>query len=86
VQVKDLSGKVIDMAIPDNTGVFEISGLFPEQYFIEVQYTGIDYSIRGVNEIIQLTYVEEDEEGNRFFFAFNTDEIIIEKKEEEING
>lgn len=87
VQVKDLSGKVIDMAIPDNTGVFEISGLFPEQYFIEVQYTGIDYNIRGVNEIIQLTYVEEDEEGNRFFFAFNTDEIIIEKKEEEeVNG
>lgn len=87
VQVKDLSGKVIDMAIPDNTGIFEISGLFPEQYFIEVQYTGIDYSIRGVNEIIQLTYVEEDDEGNRFFFAFNTDEIIIEKKEEEeVNG
>lgn len=84
VQIKDLNGKVLDMAIPDNTGIFEISGLFPEKYFIEVQYTGLDFNIKGANEIIQLTYVEEDKFGNRVFFTFNADEIII--GEEDKNG
>ena len=81
VQVKDLSGKVIDTAIPDNTGVFEISGLLPKQYFIEVQYTGLSYNIKGIKEVVQLFYVEEDKDGNKVFFAFNEHEIKLEGEE-----
>ena len=81
VQIKDLSGKVIDSSIPDNTGVFEISGLFPKQYFIEVHYVGIDYMIKGVNEIIQLSYVEEDKDGNKFILSIDDTEMKLGGKE-----
>ncbi|MGL4654663.1 MAG: hypothetical protein ACRCWM_02070, partial [Sarcina sp.] len=59
VTVKDTNGKVIDRAIPDEQGIFEISGLLPKKYLIEVVYMGIDHQIDGINdEIVKLTYVD----------------------------
>lgn len=77
VQVKDLNGKVIDTAIPDNTGIFEISGLLPKQYFIEVQYIGVSYDIKSVSEVVQLSYVNNEIE-NKVFISFNEKEIKME--------
>lgn len=80
IQIKDLDGKVLDSAMPDETGVFEVSGLYPKKYFIEVQYIGIDFNIKGINEVIQLAYVEEDKDGNKIYFTFNEKEIEMIQK------
>ena len=79
VKVKDIDGKVLDMAIPDETGVFEVSGLLPKKYFLEVTYMGLDYSIKGINEIVQLSYVEKNEDGNVFVFNVTDKAILISK-------
>lgn len=80
IQIKDLNGNVLDSAMPDETGVFEVSGLYPKKYFIEVQYIGIDYNIKGVNEVIQLSYIDEDKDGNKIYFVFSEDEIAMFQK------
>ena len=79
VKVKDIDGKVLDMAIPDETGVFEVSGLLPKKYFLEVNYMGLDYSIKGINEIVQLVYVEENDKDNFFVLNLTDKNILISK-------
>lgn len=79
VKIKDIDGKVLDMAIPDETGVFEVSGLLPKKYFLEVNYMGLDYSIKGINEIVQLVYVEENAKDNFFVLNLTDKEILISK-------
>lgn len=90
VKVKDIDGKVLDMAIPDEMGIFEVSGLLPKKYFLEVNYMGLDYSIKGINEVVQLSYVEKNKEGNIFVFNVTDKAILISKamegKENEENA
>ena len=75
VQILDKEGKEIDLASPDNTGYFDISGLFPEEYLIKVYYIGDNYKILNLNERIKLNYDEEN--GFDFDIQFNvTDEEI----------
>ncbi|MHA4990769.1 hypothetical protein [Cetobacterium somerae] len=72
VTVKDINGKVIDRAIPDEQGIFEISGLLPKKYLIEVVYMGIDHQIDGINdEIVKLTYVDQTDSN---YYVFNVKE------------
>lgn len=77
VKIKDINGTVLDMAIPDEQGIFEISGLFPKKYFIEVNYMGLDYNIKGINEVVQLSYIEKNQDGNTIVFNVTDKEIII---------
>ncbi|MGL4865517.1 MAG: hypothetical protein ACRC4T_20670, partial [Cetobacterium sp.] len=66
------NGKVIDRAIPDEQGIFEISGLLPKKYLIEVVYMGIDHQIDGINdEIVKLTYVDKTDSN---YYVFNIKE------------
>lgn len=81
VKIKDSTGKEVELTMPDETGVFEISGLLPKKYLIEVTYIGIDYAIKGVDEVIQLSYVEKGKNGNLFVFNFDKDKIkLMENK------
>jgi len=82
VKIKDINGKVLDMAIPDETGVFEVSGLLPKKYYIEVNYMGIDYQIKGLNEVVQLAYVEKQKDGNVLVFTVNNKKITMRKGDE----
>lgn len=79
VKIKDIDGKVLDMAIPDETGVFEVSGLLPKKYFLEVNYMGLDYSIKGINEIIQLVYIEDNDKDNFFVLNLTDNKILLSK-------
>ena len=67
--------------MPDETGVFEVSGLLPAKYLIEVTYIGIDYSIKGVDEVIQLSYIEKGKDGNLFVFNFDNEGIKLMKND-----
>ncbi len=83
VKVKDIKGKVIDMSIPDETGIFEISGLLPKQYYIEVSYIGINYNIKKLDEIIKLAYIDNSRENN-YVLNISKDSISFLKKGEEL--
>lgn len=76
VQILDMKGKEIDLASPDNTGYFDISGLFPEEYLIKVYYIGDNYNILNLNEKIVLKYDEEN--GFDFDIQFNITNEQIE--------
>lgn len=79
ITIKDISGKELEVTMPDETGTFDVSGLLPTEYLIEVNYIGIDYSIKGINEVIQLSYIEKGKDGNLFVFNFNKEGIKLMK-------
>ncbi|WP_349764275.1 carboxypeptidase-like regulatory domain-containing protein [Fusobacterium sp. SYSU M8D902] len=79
VTIKDISGNELETTMPDETGIFQVSGLLPTKYLIEVKYIGIDYSIKGINEVVQLSYIEKGKDGNLFVFNF-TDKSIQMKR------
>lgn len=81
IKVKDISGKVLDMAIPDETGIFEISGLLPKKYYLEIIYTGIDKNFEKYEEIIQLSYFDKTD-GNMFVVNLLENTISLNKKGE----
>lgn len=84
VKVKDLSGKVIDMAIPDETGIFEISGLLPKKYFLEISYTGIDMTIDKLEEYIKLDYLNTyDFKENNYIVDVSKNSISLNKSGEQ---
>ena len=56
VELKDLQGNVIETTAPDNEGIFDISGLFPKDYYIEVTYVGTKYDLKTIREEIELQY------------------------------
>lgn len=74
IQIIDKTGKEIDIAIPDNTGYFDISGLFPEDYLVKVFYTGNKFKILNLNEKLKLTF--DEKKG----FDFAVDLQVSDKK------
>lgn len=74
VEIKDISGKSIELTVPDNTGSFDVSGLFPEKYVIEVSYLGTKYNLEKLNEIVKLSYFDNDFE-NKIVFNLNSEKI-----------
>lgn len=79
VKIKDINGKVIETTMPDETGIFEVSGLFPKKYFIEVTYIGVDREIKGLNRVVQLTYVDNGEDDNVINFNVSKDYISMKE-------
>lgn len=69
------------MAIPDETGIFEISGLLPKKYYLEIIYTGIDKNFEKYEEIIQLSYFDKTD-GNMFVVNLLENAISLNKKGE----
>ena len=78
-QINDISGKELEVTMPDETGTFDVSGLLPTEYLIEVNYIGINYSIKGINEVVQLSYIEKGKDGNLFVFNFDKEGIKLMK-------
>lgn len=74
IEIKDLSGKSIELTVPDNTGKFDVSGLFPEEYRIEVSYLGTKYNLDKFNDLIKLSYFDDDFE-NKIVFNLNSKKI-----------
>lgn len=76
VEVKDLKGNSLDLTVPDNTGAFDISGLFPEEYIIEIQYVGTRFKIPGLKKNLKLVYSKYGDFENRIEFEFEKNKII----------
>ena len=79
IKVKDLDGKVLDMSIPDEAGIFEISGLLPKKYYLEVSYLGATYNIGKLDEVIQLSY-SNPMKNNLFTFNIFDNSIYLNKE------
>lgn len=85
IEIVDMEGKEIEISSPDNTGYFDISGLFPEKYGIKVYYLGSDFEILNLNDEIALTYNEE--RGFEFEIVLNvTDKDITMETTDEIEN
>lgn len=81
IRIKDKKGKEIELTMPDNTGEFDVSGLFPEEYNIEVLYTGLRYDIKSLKENVELSYNEDSDDGTRVVFIMSDKKISMNKKE-----
>ncbi|MGL5725168.1 hypothetical protein [Cetobacterium sp.] len=75
IEIQDLNNNTLDITMPDNTGVFDISGLFPIEYIIKIEYIGTDFNLPGISEIIKMNYYENELE-NKIDFNFLSNEII----------
>lgn len=60
---------------------FEISGLLPKKYYLEITYTGIDKNFEKYEEIIQLSYFDKTD-GNMFVVNLLENAISLNKKGE----
>lgn len=76
VEIKDVNGNSIELSIPDNTGSFDVSGLYPKLYTIEVTYLGTRYDLKKVSELLKLAYNEE-EFDNIIAFKISSDKISM---------
>lgn len=76
IELKDLNGNVIEIAAPDNEGLFDISGLFPIEYYIEVTYIGAKYDLKTIREEIELNY-SKDNSINTVRLKISNNNIVI---------
>lgn len=60
IEIKDDKGESIELVAPDNTGIFDISGLFPDSYILEVSYLGTKYDISSLTKKMKLDYKYND--------------------------
>ncbi|WP_300341576.1 hypothetical protein [Fusobacterium sp.] len=56
IKVKDSKGKEIELTMPDENGNFIVSGIFPDDYYLEVKYLGTRYDIPELKEQVELVY------------------------------
>ncbi|MCQ8212744.1 hypothetical protein NON08_09460 [Cetobacterium somerae] len=77
IKIKDKEGKVLENTIPDENGIFYVSGLFTESYSIEVDYLGEELNIPPLVEKIDLKYTEE--KGNEIVLEFTEKGIVLLK-------
>lgn len=60
IEIKDEKGRTIELVAPDNTGVFDVSGLFPDSYIVEVSYVGTRFNIPALAKEMKLDYRYND--------------------------
>lgn len=78
IEVKDLTGKVIETTLPDNEGLFDVSGLFPKDYYIEVTYVGSKYDLKTIKEDIKLQY-SANSSDNQIMLKVSNEYMAIQK-------
>lgn len=83
VELKDLNGKVIEASIPDNEGRFDISGLFPKDYYIEVTYIGTKFDLKTIREEIELLYAKENS-VNQVKLTIGNNNMAIKMEEQKL--
>ncbi|WP_426709721.1 hypothetical protein [Cetobacterium sp. SF1] len=74
IKIKNQEGKVVDMSMGDEEGIFEISGLLPGQYIMELNYVGEFYRIDSVIKRINLDY-ESGKSERDFIFNLKVKEV-----------
>ena len=57
IRVKDIKGNEIELTMPDETGHFMVSGIFPDKYFLEIKYTGDKFNLPELKEKLELVYI-----------------------------
>ncbi|MGL5202043.1 hypothetical protein [Cetobacterium sp.] len=80
IELKDLDGNVVETAAPDNEGLFDISGLFPKEYYIEVTYIGSKYDLKTIREEIELHY-SKNNSINTVLLRISNNNIAINTSE-----
>lgn len=71
IEVKDKNGKLIEATLPDENGSFIVSGLFTEEYELDIQYIGTKYKIKGIKEKVQIVYHKNNIQDILFELANN---------------
>lgn len=56
IEIRDREGNSLELVAPDNTGHFDVSGLIPEDYQLEVYYLGTKYKIPNMKRDFTLSY------------------------------
>lgn len=79
VTVKDLNGKTIENAIPDDNGEFDVSGLFPCEYYLELEYLGEDLNIKKSIEKVQIDYIATNPDCNKWILTLNKDLVTFQR-------
>lgn len=77
IELKDLNGKVIETTAPDNEGIFEISGLFPKDYYIEITYLGIKPNLKSLTKKIELRASKGSNSLNVILLNINKNNIEV---------
>ena len=83
IELKDLNGDVIETTLPDNEGLFDISGLFPKDYYIEVTYIGSKYDLKNIKEEIELEY-SKDNPVNQVMLKISNKSIAVQMTENKL--
>lgn len=80
IYVKDLDGNVLEITTPDENGEFDVSGLFQDEYIVELEYYGSQVPVSSFKQRIQVgTY--EDSKKNKWVFRFGEDCIALAKED-----
>ncbi|MGL5413964.1 hypothetical protein [Cetobacterium sp.] len=58
IKVKDIKGDEIEVTMPDETGNFAVSGIFPDRYYIEIKYLGDRFNLPELKETLELVYID----------------------------
>lgn len=58
IKVKDIKGNEIELTMPDETGHFMVSGIFPDKYFLEIKYMGDKFNLPELKESLELVYID----------------------------
>lgn len=58
IKVKDIKGNEIELTMPDETGHFMVSGIFPDKYFLEIKYIGEKFNLPELKESLELVYID----------------------------
>lgn len=78
VKVLDKNGKVIELTMPDETGIFTVSGLFTDKYKIEMEYIGNRFNLPQFKDTINLAY-NGNNQRTELVFEMNKRKIVLNK-------
>ena len=73
-KLKNNEGKILEMSVGDEEGIFQMSGLLPGKYIVELEYIGNDYHMNPVTQEIELDYKEKQTDVN-LSFGINLEEL-----------
>lgn len=64
IKIKDSNGKILEMSMCDEEGIFQVSELLPNKYKIEIEYIGENYKIDTITKEINLKYDDNNLDEN----------------------
>ena len=74
VKLKNNEGKILEMSVGDEEGIFQMSGILPGKYTAELEYIGNDYHMKPLTQEIELDYKEKQTDID-LSFEINLEEL-----------